>query len=352
MKHLALIFGGPSGEHDVSLVSAKNVNEALSKAQLKISLLGVTRKGQWKLIEESDLKSTSFKTPLNLDACGLPIKIERRGSDVAIINLENQQTVSTPLDVAFPIIHGPYGEDGRLQKELNEFGLSFVGTDTQACEDSFDKEKSKLIIENIGVPQVPFTVLRENESMDDIPDHLEYPVFVKPANMGSSVGISKATNSTTLQTAIAEARKHDSKVVIETGINAREIECAILTKNEKNCVSGMGEIKPNHEFYSYEAKYIDPNGAELVIPAPISKEIADKIESLAVKCFEALGCRDYSRADFFLDDQNNIFFNEINTHPGFTSISMFPTLWKETGMEYQELIMHMINLALNRSVKR
>lgn len=348
MKHVALIFGGPSAEHDVSLVSAKNIFQALKDTSLQIHLLGVTREGQWKLVRPEDLLSTSFQEPTNLEKAGIDIRLIKTGDSVFLQPSENSEEKVGPIDVAFPIVHGPYGEDGKLQAELNELGLEFVGSDFISCENSFDKEKTKKIIEELGVPQVPWLVFSdENPNYNDIKEKLGLPFFVKPANMGSSVGISKVKNEKQFMTAIAEARIHDKKIVIEKAVIARELETALL-ETDQLTVAGVGELKPSHEFYSYEAKYLDPKGAEICIPADISEEIKIRIQDYAKRCFEGLGCRDYSRADFFLTSEGEVFFNEINTHPGFTSISLFPQLWDHEGIQYKDLIVLLLNQAEKR----
>lgn len=347
MKTVALIFGGPSAEHDVSLVSAKNIYQVLKETNYTVCLLGITRKKVWKKIDGNDLLKTSFQTPLDLDSIGTVIQLRRENNCVYAVDQNNLQQ-RTPLAVAFPIIHGPYGEDGQLQMELNEIGLSFVGSDSEGCKNSFDKGLTKQILQKRSVPQAPFLIFENSKpSFTEVENQLGLPFFVKPANMGSSIGISKVKNREQFQMAIDEAFRHDTKIVIEGAIVGREIECALL-QAESLKVTGVGEVVPKHEFYSYEAKYLDPNGADLIIPAQVEPKIVTKIQEMAKVCFEALGCRDYSRADFFLTKDNQIYFNEINTHPGFTNISQFPMLWKQEGVSYQSLILHLIELALKR----
>jgi len=348
MSHLAIIFGGPSAEHDVSLVSAKNIYEVLSGTQLKTSLLGVTKNKIWKLIKPTDLLKTDFIKPLNLDEVGLEINLTQEKDGVFIVSQGNQEERMGPIDVAFPIVHGPYGEDGQLQTELNQLGLEFIGSDFLSCENCFDKAKTKDILAEKNIPQVPHLVFSdENPNFNDLESRLGTPFFVKPASMGSSIGIAKVSEESQLMTALADARIHDKKIVIEKGVEAREIECAIL-ENGEVVISGLGEIKSNHDFYSYEAKYLDPNGADLIIPAEVPEETKIKIQEMASQCFKILGCRDYARADFFLTQDQSIFFNEINTHPGFTNISQFPMLWKQEGVSYKDLILKLVNQATKR----
>lgn len=348
MKKLALIFGGPSAEHDVSLVSAKNILQVLEEMpDIEVLPVGVTRKGVWKLIAPQNLKTTSFTDVINLDELGQVVEVVLKDQK-AYLSSANSELYG-PLDVAFPIIHGTYGEDGVLQRFLGEHKIKFVGTDSEACQNSFDKALTKKLLNGKGVSQVPYLSFdQQPPSWDGVQAQLGLPLFVKPSNMGSSIGISKVKNQADYETAILEARKHDVKVVIEKAIKARELECALLEGDQLQ-VSGLGEVIPKHEFYSYEAKYLDANGADIVIPASVEPEIAKKIQAMAKVCFQALGCRDYARADFFLDENNNIFFNEINTHPGFTSISQFPMLWEQEGLTYPNLIEHLVHRALQRT---
>ncbi len=348
MSHIALIFGGPSAEHDVSLVSAKNIFQVLNETQMKVTLLGVTKKRQWKMLKGSDLLKTDFIHPIDLEQLGLAVHLEKSEEGVFILPESGSDERVGPLDAAFPIIHGPYGEDGQLQGELNNLGLEFVGSDLMSCENTFDKGKTKEILSQHGIPQVKYRIYEDdNPNFFDLKNELGLPFFVKPANMGSSIGISKVKSEGDLMAALAEARIHDKKIVIEQGVTAQEIECALLDDGELK-VSGLGEVKPHHEFYSYEAKYLDPNGAELIIPAKVDAEWVPKIQKLAKQCFELLDCRDYARADFFLTTDGEVYFNEINTIPGFTNISQYPKLWQQEGLAYKDLILKLVQNALKR----
>jgi D-alanine-D-alanine ligase len=352
MTKLLLIFGGPSAEHEVSLVSAKNIYEVLKKTDIEVTLVGITKNKIWKKIKGEDLLKTSFVSSLDLNLVGEPIELIKKESSLFVHFTDNLNEDLGPFEVAFPVIHGPYGEDGVLQTELSQLGLEFVGTDTLGCENSFDKAKTKNIIAKTDIPQVAYLVFNgERPTFNEIKEKLGTPFFVKPANMGSSVGISKVKTAEQMTLALIEAYKHDKKIIIEKGVVAREIECALLERKGLEA-SGLGEVKPNHDFYSYEAKYLDPNGADLIIPAQLDQDIANKIKKMAIECFEKLGCRDYSRADFFLTQQNEIYFNEINTHPGFTSISQFPMLWQQEGMIYKDLILQLVSNAESRVKRR
>lgn len=348
MNHIALLFGGPSAEHDVSLVSAKSIFEVIEGTQIKVSLVGVTRKGEWKLISSEELKSTSFQKNLDLEQCGFPVGLVNENEKVFLKSLGSEEKMG-PIDLAFPIIHGPYGEDGKLQSELTDIGLPFVGTDFLGCEKAFDKHKTKDILKEQGISQVPYLVFeQDNPSYENVKKELGLPFFVKPANMGSSIGISKVSKKEDFLQALADARIHDKKIIIEKGIKGRELETALLETTEGLKATTIGEIVPKHDFYSYEAKYLDDKGAELIIPAKVSDTERSEIQEVAKQAFQALGCRDYARADFFLSESGDIYFNEINTHPGFTSISQFPLLWKEEGMEYRDLILHLLKRAFER----
>ncbi len=352
MKHIALVFGGPSAEHDVSLVSAKNIYQVLKETQLKVTLLGVTKTRDWKLIQGEDLLKTNFITPIDLDQLGIPVQLKRIEKDCFLVSTQDENEKIGPIDVAFPIIHGPFGEDGELQSIFNEFGLAFVGSDFLSCENSFDKEKTKRILKEKGVSQAPYlTFTDENPHFKDVENKLGLPFFVKPANMGSSIGISKVKSEADFGAALAEARIHDKKIVIEKGIVGREIETALLEDEGELKISGLGEVRPLHEFYSYEAKYLDDKGAELIIPADVDPTPTETIKDLALNAFRSLGCRDFARADFFLTPDGEVYFNEINTHPGCTNISQFPMLWKEAGINYKELILKLINNALKRKIQ-
>jgi D-alanine-D-alanine ligase len=349
MKQVALIFGGPSAEHDVSLVSAKNIMEVLLQIpDITPHFLGVTRQGQWKMLSADELRQTSFQKPLNLDDCGKKVAWQMAHGR-PLISDDDGQNIG-PFDVAFPIIHGTYGEDGQLQTELEQLKLTYVGTPSEGCLNSFDKVRTKEILSHKQVPQVPYLFFEKDAapSWSEVTDQLGSIVFIKPASMGSSIGISKVRNSDQYLLAIKEAQKHDSKILIEKALKVREIECALLQDDELH-VTGMGEVIPNHEFYSYEAKYLDANGAQIVIPASVSPTLTREIQEIAKVCFIGLGCRDYARADFFIDDSGQVYFNEINTHPGFTSISQFPLLWQHEGVAYSDLIIKLLDQAIKRT---
>lgn len=314
---IAVLYGGKSPEHDVSIESAKNVMAAMDKNKYEI----------------------------------LPIEIDRQGKRHANLAEEIKS-----VDVVFPVLHGAYGEDGTIQGLCKLLDKPFVGCGVLGSAVGMDKEATKHLLRETGVPVAKFITIHNNYghptaiNWKKIKKELGAPVFVKPASLGSSVGISKAENEKQLQEAIKLALVYDDKVLIEEYVKGREIECAVLG-NENPIASILGEIKPKHEFYSYEAKYIDPNGAMLEIPAKIPKKLADKIQKLAIKTFKALYCEGMARVDFFLKENGEILVNEINTIPGFTKISMYPKLWEASGISYSDLIDRLIWLAIDKHDK-
>jgi D-alanine-D-alanine ligase len=255
------------------------------------------------------------------------------------------------IDVVFPVMHGTFGEDGTIQGLFKIFNVPFVGPNVLGSAICMDKDVAKRLLRDAGIPTAKFLVFREDQkkeiSFEKIKKELGFPFFVKPANLGSSIGISKVKNENDFSLAIKEAFLYDSKIIIEENISGKEIECSVLG-NENPLVSVLGEIIPAHEFYSYDAKYLDANGAKMAIPAKIPLPVAKKIQALAKKTFQTLCCEGMGRVDFFLTKDNQIFVNEINTIPGFTSISMYPKLWEKTGIPYSQLIDTLIDLAIKR----
>lgn len=313
---IALLFGGKTAEHEISLMSAQNVANAIDKNKYNIVSVKIDKNGKW-------LDLGSFD------------------------DYKNQK-----IDAVFPILHGPYGEDGTAQGFLKLAGIPFVGPSVLGSAVGFDKDVQKRLLNEEGIPNTPFITIRQGDkiSFSNIKKVLKLPMIVKPANSGSSIGISKVENETDFNNAIKEAFKFDTKIIVEKFIeDKREIECAVLG-NEDSKASICGEVITNkkHSFYSYEAKYIDEKGARLEIPAKIPKSVQDKIQKLAVRAFKALECEGLSRVDFFLLKNGKILLNEINTIPGFTNISMYPRLWQESGVSYGELIDKLIELAIER----
>ncbi len=304
---IAVLFGGKSAEHEVSLQSARNVINALDKKKYQV----------------------------------IPVKIGKNG----LFSLD----AIKKFDVVFPVLHGPYGEDGSMQGVLKLAGVPFVGPSVLGSSIGMDKDVTKRLLKEAGVPIGKFITLRVGESVPfkQIVKTLGLPIFVKPANMGSSVGVYKVKNDNEFKKAIKNAFDYDSKVVLEEMIHGREIECSVLG-NEHPIASILGEIIPTKDFYSYEAKYIDTEGARLEIPAKLSKETIKNIQDMAIKVFQVLNCEGMGRVDFFLKANGVVLVNEINTIPGFTSISMYPKLWEASGTSLPALLDKLIDFAIKR----
>src|SRR5207244_2902146 len=284
-------------------------------------------------------------------------ELPESGENLALVpGKQNEQLVALSgeerlgsLDVIFPVLHGPFGEDGTVQGLLKLADVAFVGAGVLGSAVGMDKDVMKRLLRDAGVPTAKFIVIRRGEpiSYSAIVDKLGSPVFVKPANLGSSVGIHKVSSERELASALADAFEYDTKVLVEQAIAGREIECSVLG-NEQPIASVPGEIIPHHEFYSYDAKYIDENGAAFEIPANLPPRTVKKVQDLAVRTFRVLNCEGMARVDFFLERNGSLIVNEINTIPGFTSISMYPKLWAASGMSQSELLDRLIELAIER----
>lgn len=348
---VGIIFGGKSAEHEISLQSAKNVIDALDKNKYEPVLIGIDKTGKWYLNEES-------KFLLNTDSETVKISGEKNNevalapeSSGELINL-HENKLGKKIDVVFPILHGPFGEDGTIQGLLKLANIPFVGSGVLGSAVGMDKDVSKRLLRDAGIPVAKFISLHEYNKLDysEIVSLLGLPFFVKPSNMGSSVGISKVKSESEFTAAIEEAFKYDRKIILEEFIKAREIECSVLG-NSQPIASIPGEVISTHDFYSYEAKYLDEKGAVLEIPAKLPGELAAKIQKLSIEVFQVLECEGFARVDFFLTDKNEILVNEINTIPGFTKISMYPKLWEHSGITYSEILDKLISLALERFKK-
>jgi len=343
--NVGIIFGGKSAEHEVSLLSAKNVYEAIDKEKYNPILIGISKSGQWLLGDDSRFLLAASSID-NQSGKAIALAPQSNG----LITNFSDNNLQTKIDVVFPVLHGPFGEDGTVQGLLKLANIPFVGAGVLGSAVGMDKDVMKRLLRDAGLPIGKFLSLKSTDEKTDyrtIADALDEPFFIKPANMGSSVGISKVHNPSEYSAAIELAFKYDTKLIIEEYIKGREFECAVLGNNQP-IASLVGEVIPQHEFYSYEAKYLDENGAILEIPAKIDSETADKFKELAIKTFQSLACEGLGRVDFFLTDNGGIIINEINTIPGFTSISMYPKLWKASGISYTELIDRLIQLALER----
>ena len=348
--NIALIFGGKSGEHEVSLVSTASIYKHIDKDKYNVFTIGITKEGTWMYYEgsEENIKNGNW---VNLANKKVEVNLVPSGNkEVGIIFGDGRVE---KIDVLFPVLHGPYGEDGTIQGLFEISQIPYVGCGVLASSVGMDKLICKKVFSEIGLPQVNYTDtsrwafnMDSDKELNDIEAKLSYPIFVKPANLGSSVGISKATDREELLKGIEEALKYDSRIVLEQGIDAREIEVAVLGNDEVKA-SIAGEIKPAKDFYDYEDKYI--NGASTYdIPANISEENMENIRRMAVEAFKGIDGKGLSRVDFFIDrNSGEIFINEINTLPGFTNISMYPKMWEATGLPYTQLIDKLIELAID-----
>ncbi len=356
---VAVLFGGRSGEHDVSLMSARSVLAALDSARYEVTQVGITLDGEW-FNGENTLDSFSQGNFQNLNRVVLPS--EPSHSALYILRSTNNGEVLEKLadiDVFYPVLHGPFGEDGTLQGLLELADVAYVGAGVAGSSVGMDKGIFKDVMRANNIPIVESLLALRSEiesDMNRVVENVEkmgaYPFFAKPANLGSSVGISKCNSRSDLAEGLMEAARYDRRVVIEKGVaNAREIEVGVLG-NEDPQTSVCGEVLPSREFYSYESKYIDGTSG-LMIPAQLSKEMSDQIREYAVRAYKAIDCAGMARADFFVDvEMNQIYLNELNTLPGFTSISMYPKLWQASGMTYPQLVDRLIEFALERKAQR
>ncbi len=367
---VAVLYGGRSGEHDVSLLSAANVIQQLDRHLFDVVPIGIDKQGAWFLGD--DIQQKSLAQPL---ALSLPKERERLLFNPDFIgkpphNLKPTQcllpvnTTERLFDVVFPMIHGPLCEDGTVQGLLELTDVPYVGCGVLASAIGMDKDVSKRLVQAAGIDVVPYVVLRRGQWDQDkaqclaqLTQQLRYPVFVKPANTGSSVGVEKVKSLAELSPAIESAFHYDTKIVVEKAIDAIELEIAVLEsldpRVEEPMVSLVGEVRPRHEFYSYAAKYLDEQGAEFYIPAHISEALQEKARGIAKSIFKTLECEGMARVDLFLErGTNTLYFNEINTIPGFTQISMYPKMMVASGISYQALLTHLIRLAVARHERK
>lgn len=338
---VGIIFGGKSAEHEVSLQSAQSIVRALDTKKYQPVLIGIDKQGTW------HLQSTRQTLP-NATRKALTLVTNRTNKSIAGLT---QKTTPT-IDVMFPVLHGPYGEDGTIQGLLKLMDIPFVGSGVLGSAIGMDKEITKRLLQEAGLPIARFICLRQSKDCNfaTATRRLSLPLFVKPANLGSSVGVSKVKNKAEFDKAVHTAFRYDRKVLVEEAIIGREIECSVLG-NEQPRASVPGEIIVQADFYSYDAKYLDENGARLQIPAKLSSSLQKKIQHLAIATFKTLNLEGLARIDFFLQKNNKIFINEANTLPGFTAISMYPKLWEASGLSYSKLLDTLIELALENHRK-
>jgi len=351
---LGILFGGKSGEHEVSITSAASVIETLNPEEFDITAIGITKSGRLATIEEvRRMLPSKLRGRIALDSA-----LRGHDSTMSLTSNSGVNSFQSPPDIIFPLLHGPYGEDGTVQGLLEIADVPYIGSGVLASAVGMDKAVMKRLFLQEGLPVTPFRVVEvrnmEN-SLDSLGDDMEekfgYPLFSKPANLGSSVGICKIHSRPEFEEAVRYSARFDRKILIEKGIDARELECAVLG-NEEPQVSVVGEIIPSREFYDYNAKYVD-NASELEIPARIGDAATDTVRGLARRAFNAIEASGLARVDFFLERRTgNILINEINTMPGFTPISMYAKLWAQSGIDFEGLIRRLIQLGFERFDER
>jgi len=353
---VGILFGGKSAEHEVALQSAKNIVEAIDKDEYDVVLIGIDKQGQWHLQKSAEflLNAANPKMiALNASTSSKALAVVPGTSQTHALNSSGAPEME-PVDVIFPVLHGPYGEDGTVQGLLKLMNLPFVGAGVLGSAVGMDKDVMKRLLRDAGIPIAKFFVLpralRKTINPSAIVAEFGLPCFVKPANLGSSVGISRVNSEADFAAAIDEAFRYDNKIIIEECIHGREIECSVLG-NDDPIASLPGEVvtdSAHHQFYSYEAKYLDEHGATLEIPANLPEHLIKQVQDTSVQAFQALCCEGMARVDCFVTNDERVIVNEINTIPGFTRISMYPKLWEASGVSYSELITRLIQLALER----
>jgi D-alanine-D-alanine ligase len=350
---VGVLFGGRSAEHEISLQSASNIIEAIDTEKFEVLLIGIDKRGRWLSSESSRLLLNMERSEDNSNRENNSLALIPGETESKLIKLDDK-TPAGGIDVIFPVLHGPFGEDGTVQGLLRLINIPFVGSGVLGSSVGMDKDIMKRLLRDSGIPISKYEIIQSHEQgnvqYDAIKKRLGLPLFIKPANLGSSVGVHKVRDKNEFEIALKDAFQFDNKVLAEEFIQGREIECAVLG-NEYPEASVPGEILTNHDFYSYEAKYIDEKGAVLDIPAKLPEETSEKIRDIAIQAFRAGCCEGMARVDFFLRDDGGIVVNEINTIPGFTSISMYPKLWEASGIKYGDLIERLIELALERHEK-
>lgn len=351
---VGVLCGGKSAEHEVSLQSAKSIVEAMDKDKYEILIIGLDKEGKWWGYETEDfLKYPDDPTRIRLGQSSVRLAFIPGEREKPLLDFLTSRVLEG-IDVVFPVLHGPFGEDGTIQGLMKLADMPFVGPGVLGSAVGMDKDVAKRLLRDAGIPVAKWMVV-EGSSAERIDFRkaekaLGLPFFVKPANLGSSVGVRMVTAANDFKAALEEAFAYDSKIIVEENIPGREIECSVL--GNKNPVASLpGEVitdTKKHSFYSYEAKYVDESGAMLKIPADLPQDTIQRIQELAVRSFKALCCEGMARADFFLKEDQGLVVNELNTIPGFTKISMYPKLWEVSGIPYRELIDRLIRLALDR----
>ncbi len=351
---VVLVFGGRSAEHEISVASAASVRDALDPERYEVIPIGIDRAGRWHLLASLPAAGAGSSALPGVDpTAGEIVALSRQPGDQALVTESGERA---PIDVVFPVLHGPFGEDGTIQGMLELAGVPYVGAGVLASAVGMDKAVAKVLFAAAGLPVAPFEVVRDSEWERDRSktlgraEALGLPVFVKPSRLGSSVGVVKVKHTDELPAAIEQALSFDTKILVEQAVEgAREIEVSVLGNDDPEA-SVPGEIVPSadHEFYSYEAKYLDENGAALLIPASLTPVLTDRVRAMAVEAFKAVDGEGMARVDFFVREPDDVIVNEINTIPGFTRISMYPKLWEASGVSYRDLLDRLVELALER----
>jgi D-alanine-D-alanine ligase len=348
-KTVALIFGGKNSEHEVSMKSAKNVFEALDPARFDTILVGISKEGSWYRFASADIFTRSPSLhDRNLPDSAEPVTLISYHGEPVLFSLKTH--VKTHVHCAFPVLHGTLGEDGAIQGLFKMAHIPFVGCGVLASAAGMDKDVMKRLMTSAGIRNAKSALLtpQNKHHYDELVRELGTPFFIKPANAGSSVGVHKIKTGEDFVTHLKDSFLYDNKVLAEEYIQGREIECSVLGLNHNAKASIPGEIIPQHEFYSYEAKYLDDNGAVIKIPAVLSSDMVHKIQEMAVKTFQIMGCDGLTRVDFFVTKNNEIYVNEVNTLPGFTNISMYPKMWEASGVKYKDLVTKLVDLAFEK----
>jgi D-alanine-D-alanine ligase len=351
--NLLLICGGQSPEHQISLISAKNVLTFYNSNQINITLVVIDRNGNWFQADPDHfLKNKDDSKKISIDRTKLEEVFINPSNNSNQFIYNRKRECFLAVDIVFPLLHGPKGEDGSIQGLFALNNIPFIGSHVLGSALGMDKDISKKLMQLNDIPVTPSITAQRNtfdlkNCTEQIKQKLKFPVFVKPANMGSSIGVEKVDNELNLAKAVEAAFKYDSKVLIEKAINGRELEISVLESKGKINLSCCGEIVSNDRFYSYEAKYIDEGGAKLIVPAEVANDLRREIERFAREAFQVLELKGLARIDFFLTDDGSIFINEVNTLPGFTPISMYPRLWEKSGVNYPDLIQTLIDDALS-----
>lgn len=360
---VAVLFGGRSGEHGISCSTAAGVLQAIDRSAYEVVPIGITREGRWVVAADDparwQIEGRELPEVGAGDGPAVSLSLETTNRDLTVLEPGRVPSVLGEVDVVFPLLHGPFGEDGTLQGLLELADVRYVGSGVLASAVGMDKHVMKVLLKAEGIPVGDHVLVTErrwlherDEVYSDV-EELGWPVFVKPARAGSSLGITKVKGPADLETAVEEARRHDRKVVVEAMIEGREIECAVLESPDGGtaATSLPGEIRVvgGHEFYDFEAKYLDADEAvDLICPADLPDDVVRRVRELAARTFEVLGCEGLSRVDFFVQPDGTVLVNEINTMPGFTPISMYPRMWERTGLSYEALVDRLLHLALNR----